>query len=338
MKCDILVSVLIPVYGVEQYIERCARSLFEQTYSNLEYVFVNDCTPDKSIEVLRKAVENYPGRKAHVRIIDHERNRGLAAARNTALDNATGEFVCHVDSDDWLELDAIEKMVEKQLATEADIVSGNMLVHTIWGVEEYYEPKYNNKEERLLGMLPASLNHNLIRRIIRRSLFDDNHVRALEGCNMAEDLYFMVRICWFAERFSTIDSFVYHYDLNRQNSYTRESNAKKRVSNQMQIVNNWVGVVDFLVDKGKVYYDNAISYMAKSVKEAMRLALKFGMKSYFEELAIIIYGNKVLKEKMGWKNKTFGGLAYSYPVMRLKNMYDRAFAFFRSKLNRQTNA
>lgn len=334
MKNDLLVSVLVPVYGVEQYIERCARSLFGQTYSNVEYVFVNDCTPDKSVEVLQRVLEDYPNRKVSVKIVNHEKNRGLAAARNTALNNATGEFVCHVDSDDWLELDAIEKLVEKQLETGADMVSGNMLVHTIRGVEEYYEPNYKNKEERLLRQLPASMDHNLFRRIIRRSLFEDNHIRAMEGCNMAEDLYFMVRICWFAESFGTVDGFVYHYDLNRPNSYTRESNAKKRVDNQMQLVRNWVGVVGFLADKEEVYYANAVSYMASSVKEALRLTLKFRMRPSFEQLAEIIYGNKALMEKLGWKNNAFGGLSQSYPVMRLGNMKDRAVAFIHLRMKK----
>ena len=76
-----LVSILVPVYGVEQYIERCARSMFEQTYPNLEYVFVNDCTPDLSMEVLHKVMMDYPQRKDAVHAINHDRNRGLAAAR-----------------------------------------------------------------------------------------------------------------------------------------------------------------------------------------------------------------------------------------------------------------
>ena len=107
------VSILVPIYGVEQYIDRCARSLFEQTYPNLEYVFVNDCTKDRSVEVLRKVLEAYPEKGNAVKIVDHERNRGLAAARNTALAHATGEFVCLVDSDDWLELNALELLVNK---------------------------------------------------------------------------------------------------------------------------------------------------------------------------------------------------------------------------------
>ena len=117
------VSILVPIFGVEKYIERCARSLFEQTYSNLEYIFVNDCTPDKSVEVLENVMVNYPERIENVKILTHEKNRGVAAVRNTALDNACGDFVSLVDSDDWLELDAVELLVSKQLKTDADIVT-----------------------------------------------------------------------------------------------------------------------------------------------------------------------------------------------------------------------
>lgn len=111
------VSILVPVYSVEKYIERCARSIFEQTYQNLDIVFVDDCTPDKSIEILRRVLDDYPERKAQTRIIRHEHNQGLAAARNTAVAAATGTFLTHVDSDDWLELDAVEELVKKQVET-----------------------------------------------------------------------------------------------------------------------------------------------------------------------------------------------------------------------------
>ena len=79
MNC--LVSVLVPIYGVEEYIEKCTRSLFEQTYDNIEYVFVDDCTTDNSIIVLRNVLENYPKRKGHVKIVKHAQNKGLSGAK-----------------------------------------------------------------------------------------------------------------------------------------------------------------------------------------------------------------------------------------------------------------
>lgn len=325
------VSVLIPVYGVEQYIERCARSLFEQTYSNLEFVFVNDCTHDRSMDILQQVLEDYPKRKASVKIVNHEKNRGLAAARNTALDNATGEFVSHVDSDDWLEVNAIASLVKRQQETNADIVSGNMYVHTINGMEKYHEPLYESKDQRILRQLPPSCDHNVIRRIIRRSLYENNRIRCIDGCNMGEDLYTMVQLCWYADAIATIDGFVYHYDLNRPDSYTRESNDEKRLNNHMQLVRNWAGVVEFLSDKGEAFYRSAVSNMADCVKEAMRLALKFKSKACFEELAALIYGNKALMEIIGWRNTGFRSFSQSYPMMWMKNSANRAAGYVRYK-------
>ena len=74
------VSILVPVYGVEKYIERCVRSLFEQTYENIEYVFVDDCTKDKSIEILNSVLAEYPNRKKQAKILHHDKNRGLSHA------------------------------------------------------------------------------------------------------------------------------------------------------------------------------------------------------------------------------------------------------------------
>ena len=97
------VSILVPIYGVEKYIERCARLLFEQTYENIEYVFVNDCTKDRSLDILKNVIEQYVLRKPHITIVDNERNLGLAGTRNVAMARATGDFVIHVDSDDYIE-------------------------------------------------------------------------------------------------------------------------------------------------------------------------------------------------------------------------------------------
>lgn len=87
------ISILTPIYGVEKYIEQCARSLFEQSYASIEYIFVDDCTPDKSIGILQSLLKEYPGRAQQVRIIHHDRNRGVGAARQTALMAATGDYL-----------------------------------------------------------------------------------------------------------------------------------------------------------------------------------------------------------------------------------------------------
>ena len=75
------VSVSVPIYNVEKYIEKCVRSLFEQTLDDIEYIFVNDCTPDKSMDILRRVLVEYPQRQEQVKVIDHKVNKGSATVR-----------------------------------------------------------------------------------------------------------------------------------------------------------------------------------------------------------------------------------------------------------------
>lgn len=103
------VSILVPIYNGEKYIERSARSFFEQSYTDLNYIFVNDCSTDKSVEILLRVLDDYPKRKPSVRIVNHSVNRGLAAVRNTAVNLCSSEFLIHADSDDWMERTCVAK-------------------------------------------------------------------------------------------------------------------------------------------------------------------------------------------------------------------------------------
>lgn len=116
------VSILIPVYGVEKYIERCARSVFEQTYHNLEIIFVDDCTPDHSIEILKRVLEEYPERKEQTKILHHQKNGGLSVARNTAFAASSGDYVYYLDSDDEMKRDCISIMTEPLTHREYDFI------------------------------------------------------------------------------------------------------------------------------------------------------------------------------------------------------------------------
>ena len=118
------VSVIIPIYGVEKYIERCARSLFEQTLDEIEYLFIDDCTPDRSMEILKHVLEEYPQRKPQVNIHRMEQNSGLAKVREWGMrnGNVTGEYIIHCDSDDWVDTDMYRAMYEKAKEDDVDVV------------------------------------------------------------------------------------------------------------------------------------------------------------------------------------------------------------------------
>lgn len=105
-----LVSIIIPIYNVEEYIERCLFSVFNQTYTDIEIILVNDCTPDNSMSCVNDILSLRPN-ETRVRIINHEENQGLSAARNTGINNAKGEYLYFLDSDDAITLDCIETLL-----------------------------------------------------------------------------------------------------------------------------------------------------------------------------------------------------------------------------------
>ena len=180
------VSICVPIYGVEKYIERCAISLFEQTYKNIEYIFVNDCTQDNSIDVLKSIIEKYPVRKNCVRIINHERNKGLGAARNTAITNATGMFIMHVDSDDYVEKDIVERLVKKQNENNSDIVTCGYILYRQNKVNNILPLMEYNIQSLILNILSRDATMMIWGRLIRKSLYDNNNITVPNGINMGE--------------------------------------------------------------------------------------------------------------------------------------------------------
>ena len=225
-------SILVPVYGVERYIETCATSLFEQTYPDIEYVFVDDCSPDGSIELLRRIIMRYPSRHGSVSIIRHDTNSGLGAARATALSHATGDYVMHVDSDDCLPLDACSHLMDKALETEADIVDGGYAETCHGKVSQTFLPFHGSKEVYLRQMLCQNIVSNRIwGRIYRRTLFTRHGIKPVKGVDYSEDFCVVPRLLFHAQRAYT-DQVVYHYRTDNLSSYTHQVSAKNLCSMQ----------------------------------------------------------------------------------------------------------
>lgn len=222
-----MVSILVPVYGVEKYIERCARSLFEQTYENIEYVFVDDCGTDHSIDILNQVVECYPTRKQNVRIVRHEQNRGLAAARNTAVKCANCDFILHVDSDDYVDLDFVEKLVKKQMECDADMVSSDCIYESLYKKTIIQCSRTKIPHELALSCIFGKNLINIWGRLIRKSLYIENNVSVKEGLNMAEDYQVISRLAYYARKVDYIEDSFYHYMNTNENSYSLIFNKKK---------------------------------------------------------------------------------------------------------------
>ena len=228
MLNEMKVSVLVPIYNVSKYIERCAVSLMEQTYDNIEYVFVDDCSPDDSIDLLMCIINKYPNRLSQIKIISHEHNKGLAGARITALNSATGDYVFHVDADDYIARDAIEKLSIQAMNSNSDIVDapyskvdGDRIVCTN---TPYKGPKIDYLH--LIVGRTGLVNNQIWGKLIKKSLYVENNINAIEGIDYGEDYSVFPKLLFHSQKRTCIDSVVYYYNISNATSYMHSASKK----------------------------------------------------------------------------------------------------------------
>ena len=212
------VSIIVPVYGVEQYIERCAISLFEQTYEDIEYIFVNDATPDKSMEVLADVIKRYPTRQKDVKIINHPQNRGISATRNTGLQATIGDYILYVDSDDYLALDAIEQLIPKALETNADVVIFDTQIVTQSGIQ-IDRVAYLDKESYIISLLQHTAKCAHWNKFYKAQFYRATNILADERVRFADDYAVTPRLVYEAEKIVVLHKPLYFYETTNQSSY-----------------------------------------------------------------------------------------------------------------------
>ena len=308
-----LVSICVPIYNVENYIERCAISLLEQSYGEIEYVFVNDCSPDQSIEVLRRVLEKYPERKSFVKIISHEKNLGLAAARNTAINHSEGDFIFHVDSDDYLGIDAVEKLVRKQQETDADIITGQAVQITKNKSSVLHRPQFLCHDDFVKDMIVPSISHTIWGRLIRKSLYTDHGIEAKEGVNIGEDLQAMTQLAYYAKKVETIWDVVYYYDCTNDLSYMNQFDTAS-IRRLVQDTTSMEIVRDFFVGKSDKFQNQAEGYLRDYYLKLLRYYGRSKMKEDFEKIQERLFGLRPQNRKMPKQQEMKFG---SYRMFRL---------------------
>ena len=221
------VSVIIPVHNTEKFIEKCLDSVCNQTLSDIEIICINDASTDNSLEILKR----YAAKDDRIKIVNFEENKGAAAARNTGIDAATGEYIGFVDSDDFIDAEFYEKLYNKAVDENADVAKGNI---------KTYNPKTGlSQTEQWLDL------NNLIKRnkayfyftfttaIYKTTLIKENDIRFIEGFVHFEDPYFTIKANLFYDKIALINN-AYYYYCNNENSATRKNLTPNHVISQVE--------------------------------------------------------------------------------------------------------
>ncbi len=217
-----LVTIITPVYNAQQTLERTLVSLRRQTYEHIEFICVDDASTDLSLAMLRVFADTLAAKKGFSsKIISHATNKGVAEARNTALNHATGEFILYVDADDSLETDAVERCVQEALDKQADIVYFQWSLVFQKSERTMLQPTCTDPLEAIQAMLAGRMRWNLWLFMVRRSLYEDYFIRFIPGANMGEDLLVTLKLFVHAKRISLLDRVLYHYRQDNVGSISK---------------------------------------------------------------------------------------------------------------------
>ena len=206
------VSVIIPVYNVSKYIERCLLSVLNQTWEDMEIILVDDCTPDNSMELATAVIASHP-QGNEVRCLMHKENKGLSAARNTGIHDATGDYVYFLDSDDYLSEDCLQLLMEAAEQNIPDFVIGN---YNLVGGNIWAPPltlpfgMYEGNSTILTEYLRGNWYVMAWNKLVNRSFLLGNELFFQEGIVHEDDLWSFKLAC-LARKMDVIDKVTYHY-------------------------------------------------------------------------------------------------------------------------------
>lgn len=222
------VSVIVPLYNSSKYVSKCCRSLFSQTLDCLEFIFVDAGSSDGSLGVVRQILQEFPHRAGQVRVISHLASRGVGSSRHIGIGQATGDFIIHCDSDDWVEKEAYQLLYEKAIETGTDVVTCGYSIDTESGVQKEFVPAYTKDDINFSFDIGPQIG-SLCLKLIRRDFIMQHHLQVPEDIEWGEDLCLSLEALLLCDKVETVDEPLYHY-VQHKDSITHNVTKKQCLS------------------------------------------------------------------------------------------------------------
>lgn len=306
-----LVSIVIPIYNVESYMEKCIETIIEQSYKKLEIILVDDGSTDES----GKIADMYTKKDSRMKVI-HKKNGGLSDARNVGMGQANGKYICFIDSDDFVEKDMIKKMVDKICYLKADVIvcgyyidfedkNGNLTERKVkrFDKDGYFDKNTINQD--LLGMLGYAWN-----KIYRLDFLKNNNFYFEKGLSLMEDTEFNSRV--LAKAKIGLDSGIYNHYIQRN----RETLGNKKYDNLLELNIRFCKCHEYLLRSWEI--------SEEKIKEIKTRDYLLILKGYIK--------NEVLNEKKNSKDIINNliknpDIRNSIYINKYKNFKDKIFCF-----------
>lgn len=266
-KIDDLVSIIIPFYNGEKYINKCMNSILNQEYKNIEIIFINDGSTDNSINKLKEYNDE------RIKIYSQER-LGVSAARNFGVKKANGKFIAFMDIDDELDKKFVKKFIETAYREKVDVVICNYNeIYSDGSKKEILLPwknikidKKTIKEELIPQMISTNENEVGIRGLVwrtfvKKKLIEDNNLRFIEGIQIAEDLLFVIQLYNKVDQIYVLENCLYNYYKNGESTLNKY--LDNMIESNINFYNNFVDVLK----KENLYNDNKERYLKNKLQK-----------------------------------------------------------------------
>lgn len=313
-KEEELISIIIPVYNVQNYIETCLNSVINQTYKNLEIILVDDGSPDNS----GKICDEYAKKDNRIKVI-HKENGGVSESRNVGLELARGTYITFVDSDDWIEDDYIEVLLKTLLDKQADCV--------ICGYNRVYENEIErinnngkitvyNTRDYLIRLLNVQLGYGFCHmKLIKKDVIENKrfHVKLLVG----EDALFNIELCENIEKAAVIERALYNYRFNTDSVVRKyDTNYVNKYQNSMEEMYRYI--IQKYEDDKEIKQDlhNYIAYHILLI--AVNYCFNPNNKNKMESLKNI-YNIKIFRDAIRFSNYKMMSLSRKITLFTLKH-------------------
>ena len=219
------ISVIVPVYNVEQYLPRCIDSILAQTFTDFELLLIEDGTPDNSGSIC----DEYAAKDERIRVF-HNPNQGISATREFGVQHAQGVYIQFVDSDDWIESNMFELMYDKAVQEQAEIVGCNFI--EVYKEHSHEVRCFYESKDAFVRDIIASHWGVVWKHLVKRQLYIDNDIHFPKGINGGEDYIVCVKLFTNAKQVTCVDKSLYSYNRANESSIM-SSFSRKKVQDQI---------------------------------------------------------------------------------------------------------
>ena len=259
------ISIIIPFYNVATFIEKSARSLLNQRFESIQYIFVDDASTDNSLDLLKSVVKEYPNRIEDITILENKSNLGSSGSRNKGLEIVKGKYLTFCDGDDTIEEDGILEMYNAIESSESDILWTDFYFSYPDSEKYSIQAVAEDNIEFINNLLQEKVHGALWNKLYKFSLFQDHQIKFIPNRDMWEDLFLNIQLFHFANKITYLPKAFYHYVQFNSSSLGTRNNPKKL----NDILFHCQAIIEFLEANSKKSHLDEVASLKFAAKQTL---------------------------------------------------------------------